>query len=620
MKFTTFALFSILLLSSWEFDLVDGKKSSRPSSVSTRNSSRGRKAPSSGRRRSVASIDESNSYSEEDISDDPDFLGLLDNEEEEEEEYAYDEYDEAPRAKPSKSRSSSTVKSRNSKNSKNSRKRPSKPVRYEEEYDDDYDPYYEEERRPSRSRSGSRNSSRSGGRRDYPSQGRSSRGSSRGGRRSSSGRVVPYTRQTPSAFTRGLDTLKNTIPTATSIKDNAVGAMNAAKQTTSKLSKTVYREVKGLTSSELEQVMLKATRPDDTPVKGKHSERLVGVTYQISGRYDIYDSVLRKLWNKMTESDWRTKIKSLYILHRFSSDGAPDHQAALKARLRELRRTKDPKRKEKYFNSKQLLTCDATPENTKYRAFLSRYAHYVLLRAQCFGGMFSEISQENESSSSKKSSSNKPITSTGLRVEHLEAATLLLKSATACSLKDGEECEHTACAMERVAADMIGITSAVAVSLNKVLRSPEPISGVDYALIKRWCEFYAEELLPKTKLLVKKSSSKLDKYGLFLPSRMSASIRKEVLEKGLNYMEKSEEPEAEPETEPAESIGEKAEDESEVTGEVATKVEKKSTQPPQEDEEEDIEDDEEVDDEAKDDASEYEQEYDYEVEEYYDEE
>lgn len=112
--------------------------------------------------------------------------------------------------------------------------------------------------------------------------------------------------------------------------------------------------------------MLKSTRPDDTAVKGEHVERLVGVTYQISGKYDIYDSVLRKLWNKMAESDWRTTIKALYILHRFSADGAPEHQAALKARLRELRRTRDPKRKDKYFNSKQLLAGDSTPENAPF--------------------------------------------------------------------------------------------------------------------------------------------------------------------------------------------------------------------------------------------------------------
>lgn len=211
--------------------------------------------------------------------------------------------------------------------------------------------------------------------------GRSSRGSSRpsgrGGRdprarggRSSSSRVVPYGNQRrgapqPGAFTRGLSALRDSMPDAGTIKNSAFSSIAAAKEATSKVSSNLYREIKGLTSSELEQVMLKATQPNDTPVKGKHVERLVGVTYQISGRYDIYDAVLRKVWSKMVEKDWRTNIKALYILHRFSADGAPDHQAALKARLRELRRTVDPKRKVKYFNSKSLLAGDATVSESR---------------------------------------------------------------------------------------------------------------------------------------------------------------------------------------------------------------------------------------------------------------
>jgi hypothetical protein len=90
----------------------------------------------------------------------------------------------------------------------------------------------------------------------------------------------------------------------------------------------------------------------------------VGVTYQISGKYDIYDAVLRKLWNKMAEKDIRTKLKSVYVLHRFAVDGGPDHQEALKQRLRALRKTKDPKRSTggrggtRYFDSKVLIGVD----------------------------------------------------------------------------------------------------------------------------------------------------------------------------------------------------------------------------------------------------------------------
>jgi hypothetical protein len=148
-----------------------------------------------------------------------------------------------------------------------------------------------------------------------------------------SGAVVPHrATQTAAAFTRGLAALRDAMPDPSIVKEAAAASLNAARSTTSTLSANLYREVKGLTSSELEQVMLKATRPDDSPVKGKHVERLVGVTYQISSRYDIYDAVLRKLWGKMAEKDWRTKVKALYILHRFAADGSPDHAPALKVR------------------------------------------------------------------------------------------------------------------------------------------------------------------------------------------------------------------------------------------------------------------------------------------------
>jgi hypothetical protein len=136
----------------------------------------------------------------------------------------------------------------------------------------------------------------------------------------------------PSAFTRALVGIKSSIPDPSAVKDVALKSMSVARETTSGLSTNLYREIKGLASSELEQVMLKATRPDDTPVKGKHAERLVQVTYQVSAKYDIYDGVLRKLWNRMTEKDWRTTIKALYILHKFSADGSPEHAGSLKVR------------------------------------------------------------------------------------------------------------------------------------------------------------------------------------------------------------------------------------------------------------------------------------------------
>jgi len=303
--------------------------------------------------------------------------------------------------------------------------------------------------------------------------------------------------------------------------------------------------VKGLTSSELEQVMLKATRPDDTPVKSKHVERLVGVTYQISGKYDIYDAVLRKLWNKMAEKDLRTKMKSVYVLHRFSVDGGPEHQEALKQRLRALRKTKDPKRAgSRYFDSKVLMGVDSTPENQGYRAFLSRYAHYVLTRAQTFGGTFNEISlaqmpsppppsKKGRSKSSRGGGASAKPKNPPLCEEHLKFAQMVLKAGLACTLNDGEEQENTAMCVERVAADLMALTAAVAVALKRELKESNNIDADSEALVKQWCEFYSQELLPDTKKFVKRTSSKLDAHGLYLPSRISASLPQELLDRGL---------------------------------------------------------------------------------------
>jgi hypothetical protein len=270
-----------------------------------------------------------------------------------------------------------------------------------------------------------------------------------------------------------------------------------------------------------------------------------------------------------------------------------------KARLRELRRTRDPKRKDKFFNSKQLLVGDNKPENAKFKAFMSRYAHYVLLRAQCFGGMFDEISAEPASGKDKKKTKPKPITSSSLRTEHLDAAALLLKAGVACQMKDGEECENTAIAVERVASDLIGLTSAVAKALNRALRD-DGMKGSDAELIKRWCEFYGEDLLPQTRSMVKKTTPKLDAYGLFLPSRMGALVSQDLLQKGLK-LEESEDASAEAENVEDEVAGEKAASEAEE--------EEASAQ----------EDEANKEDDNSDDMNEYD-EYEYDVEEYYDDE
>ena len=230
------------------------------------------------------------------------------------------------------------------------------------------------------------------------------------------------------------------------------------------------------------------------------------------------------------------------------------------------------------------LFCIMQPENQGYRAFLSRYAHYVLTRAQTFGGVFNEISLASMPSSSssppsKKGSSSgrskskvdgKKPKNPPLCEEHLKFAQMVLKAGLACTLHEGEDSESTAMCVERVAADLMGLTAAVATALKRELKQSSSSSGEVSSsssssdeLTKQWCEFYAEELLPETKKFCKKVTNKLDAYGLYLPSRISASLSPELLERGLKLggsrtNTKAENAEAEEEEEDREDEAEEA--------------------------------------------------------------
>lgn len=251
---------------------------------------------------------------DEDLYDDEDDAAFDDDE--------YDDYEEEvlqPRRAPPRS-------SRHPPHNKKQRPPPQSAVRRppsrgssRKRYADDFPPPKASSRRRG-----------SDGRRRPPSRGRSGHG--RRGRRESSS-VVPYVSKVGSSaaqtFTRGISALRESMPDPAAMKEKTVSSVAAAKEKTGKY----VREVKGMLSSELEQVLLKSTRPDDIAVKAKHMERLIGITYQLPGHLDLYDPILRKLWSKMAEPDWRVTCKALNVLHRFSSDGGPDHASQLKVSI-----------------------------------------------------------------------------------------------------------------------------------------------------------------------------------------------------------------------------------------------------------------------------------------------
>lgn len=60
--------------------------------------------------------------------------------------------------------------------------------------------------------------------------------------------------------------------------------LNSARRRASR----AYREAKSLMSSEMEGVVLKATRPDDLPVKPKHLEALMRPTTEMPKEFNVY--------------------------------------------------------------------------------------------------------------------------------------------------------------------------------------------------------------------------------------------------------------------------------------------------------------------------------------------
>lgn len=177
---------------------------------------------------------------------------------------------------------------------------------------------------------------------------------------------------------------------------------------------------------------------------------------------------------------------------------------------------------------------------------------------------------------------------------------MVLKAGLACTLHDGEESESTAMCVERVAADLMGLTAAVAVALKRELRQRQPDESDEDSeeLVRQWCEFYSEELLPDTKKFCKKVTPKLDTYGLYLPSRMNASLSPELLEKGLKLgktekeEEEKEEVEEELEEEPSEEEKSEKSDEVEADGgsadegDVSMAMRSKAASPTQDEEDE----------------------------------
>ena len=105
---------------------------------------------------------------------------------------------------------------------------------------------------------------------------------------------------------------------------------------------------------------------------------------------DPYHMTLHKLWTKMCEKDYRTVVKSLYVLHSISRDCSADACQRFAMAMKSLSRVRNPKNPDhKYFDVKPIAEVDVMGE--PYSKFIAAYATHVIYRTKNFSGKFEEL-------------------------------------------------------------------------------------------------------------------------------------------------------------------------------------------------------------------------------------
>mmetsp|Transcript_28088 Transcript_28088/g.36471 ORF Transcript_28088/g.36471 Transcript_28088/m.36471 type:complete len:794 (-) Transcript_28088:271-2652(-) len=258
------------------------------------------------------------------------------------------------------------------------------------------------------------------------------------------------------------------------------------------------RELKGIISSELEAVLLKATRPTDFPVKPKHLEALLYCVRTTPAEYDVYTPILKKLWAKMNEGDWRTTVKASYILHTFAADGMAYHAPLLKSRPKELSRQYNPKYKNNYFNLKQLVI-EIPDQGSSYVDFTKRYLEYVLIRTKSFMAHFVELSSLDEAGEWR---------ALGLASTLIDEVQDLVKAGIELLPQSSGKSKLALSCAERVAADIAELFEILGSQIMKELDGCSKDSDSLQEGLQQWMDFYndtvsqVEEFLKKVSLLV----------------------------------------------------------------------------------------------------------------------
>ncbi|CAM9234651.1 unnamed protein product [Chrysoparadoxa australica] len=279
------------------------------------------------------------------------------------------------------------------------------------------------------------------------------------------------------------------------------------------------REAKGAMSSELEQTILKATRPDEGVVKSKHLTSLLRPSFELPQELNVHMPAVKKLWAKMRGSDWRTVVKALYVLHMFAADGSTSQASNLKDTMSSLSAQIDPKSKVQYFDLDSI--CAIAPPTwseeivAPYTPFIHTYAKYVLARAAEFGPGFTELMNGYAMLLTSEGTE-------GRSRPCLVAVRELITLGLQCTLSDGADEAGDEAELREKSVMLVSAQVAVAQDLHDVLEaaaaqldflSKESLAIEEYPEeLERWHTFLAsrarrvEEFTRATNRLAKKHS------------------------------------------------------------------------------------------------------------------
>ncbi|CAM9896488.1 unnamed protein product [Ectocarpus sp. 4 AP-2014] len=176
---------------------------------------------------------------------------------------------------------------------------------------------------------------------------------------------------------------------------SAAEAVGQAGSLAASTSQKLKREVKLVVSGSWESALLKVTWPDDLPPDETLVLSMVDAVKTFKKDRDVTKNsaehrvLLRKLWAKMSEPDWRTVSKAVYLFHSILRDLPVEHHAILKIFLGKMSREWDKKTACRYFDLDVL--CRVSEEGEAFRSFVDRYGTYVFKRAEGFNARFQEL-------------------------------------------------------------------------------------------------------------------------------------------------------------------------------------------------------------------------------------